>query len=301
MGLCLIGLTLGSLVGALALAAPDQKPQEQGVERWEKDIAAFERWDSKNTPARDAILFAGSSSIRMWPTATAFPELTVINRGFGGSQISDVNHYFDRLVLPYKPPVIVFYCGDNDIASNKTPQRVAEDYRTFIALVHAKLPKTHVIYLPIKPSVSRWKLWPQMREANDLIRQFCDSDPRLVYVDTATPMLGDDGKPRADLLLDDGLHLNEKGYAIWNEARPPRDRQSTRCNQAQRSGRRIERPEKPPRVPLLLSSAASERQPASEVSGVFASRPPFRNRDGFGLRARHCSRAAAPGVVRRDD
>ncbi|MBN2448351.1 MAG: hypothetical protein JXO22_16610, partial [Phycisphaerae bacterium] len=115
----------------------------------------------------------------------------------------------------------VFYCGDNDIASGKTPERVADDFRTFAQLVHEKLPGTHVIYLPIKPSVSRWAFWPKMNEANELIRKFIAGDQLLTYVDTATPMLGTDEQPRADLLLDDGLHLNDKGYAIWNELVEP--------------------------------------------------------------------------------
>ncbi|MBN2446341.1 MAG: hypothetical protein JXO22_06440, partial [Phycisphaerae bacterium] len=106
-----VGVTMGLISHGLVLAAQDQKPAERDPARWDKDIAAFEHWDARNTPPRDGVLFAGSSSIRMWPTATAFPKLTVINRGFGGCFISEVNHFFDRVALPYKPRVIVFYCG----------------------------------------------------------------------------------------------------------------------------------------------------------------------------------------------
>jgi len=211
-------LLAGSLVAFLtasAGAAQDKPVADPDPARYDKAIAAFERWDRKNTPAKDAVLFVGSSSIRMWNTRDSFPTLPVINRGFGGSHISDVNHFFDRIVMPYKPPVIVFYCGDNDIAAGKSPERVARDYREFAKRVHKKFPKTRIIYQPIKPSTSRWKHWPNMQKANDLIRTFIQGDERLSYVDTATPMLGPNGKPNADLLLDDGLHLNEQGYAIW--------------------------------------------------------------------------------------
>jgi lysophospholipase L1-like esterase len=151
----------------------------------------------------------------MWPTAESFPDLPVINRGFGGSHASEVNHYADRIVLKYAPRTIVFYAGDNDINDGKSPERVADDFRKFVALVHARLPETRIVYLPIKPSVARWNKWPQMQATNALVEEFTAGDPRLDYVDTATPMLGSDGRPRSELLLGDGLHMNADGYKIW--------------------------------------------------------------------------------------
>jgi lysophospholipase L1-like esterase len=189
--------------------------------RFAADIRAFESWDSRNSYPRDAVLFVGSSSIRMWRTAESFPEMPVINRGFGGSHISDANHYIDRVVLKYAPRTIVFYAGDNDIAAGKSPQQVAEDYRRFVTTVHQWLPETRMIYLPIKPSTLRWKLWPQMQEANELIAEFSASDNRLDYADTAAPLLGEDGQPRRDLLLEDGLHLNAEGYRVWTKILTP--------------------------------------------------------------------------------
>ena len=183
--------------------------------RFESEIAAFEAYDRQNASPRDPILFVGSSSIRMWPTAESFPDLPVINRGFGGSHAAEVNHYADRIVLKYAPRTIVFYAGDNDINDGKSPERVADDFREFLALVHARLPETRIVYLPIKPSVARWNKWPQMQATNALVEEFTDTDPRLIYVDTATPMLGSDGRPRSELLLGDGLHMNADGYKIW--------------------------------------------------------------------------------------
>jgi lysophospholipase L1-like esterase len=190
--------------------------------RFESEIAAFEKYDRQNSAPKDAVLFVGSSSIRLWPTAESFPNLPVINRGFGGSHISDVVHFADRIVLKYKPRAIVFYAGDNDIADGKSPDQVAADFKKFVDLVHARLPDTLIIYLPIKPSPSRWKLWPKAREANERIEEFTKTNPRLAYVDIATPMLGPDGsEPPASLFLDDRLHLNAKGYELWNEILTP--------------------------------------------------------------------------------
>jgi lysophospholipase L1-like esterase len=154
----------------------------------------------------------------MWETREAFPDWPVINRGFGGAHISDVNHYFDQVVKPYAPRTIVFYCGDNDIAAGKSPQQVSADYATFARRVRGEWPQTRIVYLPIKPSVSRWKHWPQMQEANALIRALIAGDALQSYLDVATPMLGGDGQPRKELLLDDGLHMNAAGYKLWNDA-----------------------------------------------------------------------------------
>lgn len=199
------------------LCARNEPSAEPESNRWEKTIHSFQEWDSKNSFPSNAVLFVGSSSIRLWATRHCFPELPVINRGFGGSQISDINHFANRIVLPYKPKVIVFYAGDNDIAAQKTPQRVFDDYRAFVRLAHDKLPKTRIIFISIKPSLSRWSLWPQMKEANLMVKKFSEQDSRLFFVDAGTPLLGGDGKPNAQFYLNDNLHLNSRGYKIWTK------------------------------------------------------------------------------------
>lgn len=199
---------------------PPSKPAPD-PERFADDIRAFEQWDRKNSAVADAALFVGSSSIRMWATHECFPDLPVINRGFGGSHISDVNHFAARIVLPYKPKVIVFYAGDNDIADGKTPEQVCADFRSFVQMARAAQPHVHVVWLPIKPSVARWSLWPRMQQANNLVREFCESDPRLTVVDVATPLLGQEGTPRKELFIEDGLHLNADGYKLWTNALTP--------------------------------------------------------------------------------
>jgi lysophospholipase L1-like esterase len=189
--------------------------------RFAGEIKAFAEWDSKNAVPAEPVLFVGSSSARMWRTHESFPDLPVVNRGFGGSHISDVIFYADRVVLPYRPRVIVFYAGDNDIAGGKSAQRVAQDYRRFVTLVHAKLPATRIVFVTIKPSGQRWSLWPEMNKANALIQDFCKQDARLSFADLATPLLDAGGKPRSDLFLPDQLHLNAQGYALWTKALNP--------------------------------------------------------------------------------
>ncbi|MDX2197523.1 MAG: GDSL-type esterase/lipase family protein [Phycisphaerae bacterium] len=189
--------------------------------RFASAIRAFQEWDKKNTPSQGAVLFTGSSSIVGWSTATAFPELTVLNRGFGGSHLTDVTHYAPDVVFRYAPSVIVLYAGDNDIASGRSASAVADDFRALLRVLRAELPETPLVYLSIKPSPSRWALWPTAREANERIAEICRQDAKTRYVDVATPLLGADGTPRDELFLADRLHLSEAGYAAWNQQLRP--------------------------------------------------------------------------------
>jgi lysophospholipase L1-like esterase len=207
--------------GLAAVAAPStesasRKP-DPNPERFSAEIAAFEAWDRQNSAPQDAVLFVGSSSIRMWQTAECFPDIPVINRGFGGSHASDVIQFADRIVLKYKPRTIVYYAGDNDIADGKPAEQVADDFQRFVDTVRVKLPDTKIIYLPVKPSLARWRLWPVMQQTNSLVKQLIAGDPHVTYVDTATAMLGPDGKPRPEIFREDGLHMNAKGYRIWTD------------------------------------------------------------------------------------
>ena len=118
-------------------------------------------------------------------------------------------------MLPYKPRQIVLYAGDNDVAGGKSPETVLADFEQFVKVVHAKLPKTYISFITIKPSLSRWKLSGKMAKSNALVRDACAKDKRLDYIDIWEPMLGDNHKPKPDLFLRDGLHMNDKGYALW--------------------------------------------------------------------------------------
>jgi len=183
--------------------------------RWESAIKAFEMEDAEHARPKNGIVFVGSSSIRKWDLKKWFPDRNALNRGFGGSEVSDSLEFADRIILKYEPRVVVVYAGDNDIGHDKTPQRVFDDVKQLVELIHGKLPKTKIGYIAIKPSIKRWALVDQVREANRLITELAAKDERLEFVDVDKPMIGEDGMPRKELFVEDGLHLSEEGYAIW--------------------------------------------------------------------------------------
>ncbi len=204
-----------AVCAAVALAAATAAAPMPAPDRWEADIRAFEELDRKAPPPRDAVLFVGSSSIRLWDLPRSFPGLKAINRGFGGSCVGDSVRFAPRIVLPYAPAVIVFYAGDNDIAAGKAPETVCDDYRAFVKAVHEHLPATRIVYIAIKPSIQRWKLIDAMRAANALIEAAAAADPRLAFVNLEPAMLGANDMPRRELFVADGLHLSAEGYALW--------------------------------------------------------------------------------------
>ena len=184
--------------------------------------------------AERALLFVGSSSIRMWPTAGSFREFAVINCGFGRSQISGVNYFAERIVLPYKPKVIVFYAGDNEVAAGKNAQRAFDGYEKFMGLLQKRLPRTRIIYISIKPGRSRGSLWPVMNVANMMIKNFTAKDCRLFYFDGATPLLNGEGEPKAEFFLKDNLQLNDKGYAVWTRLLRPIIKEASKPDEERR-------------------------------------------------------------------
>ena len=193
------------------------------IAQWKPDIDALTAHDATQPPPQHGVLFVGSSSIKNWtPTlASDFPNIPVIDRGFGGSQLADSTRFADRIIIPYHPKVVVLYAGDNDINDGRASDRVIEDFKQFVARVRKDLPHTAIVYITIKPSTSRWKLWPQMHAANDGIAAWAKTEKDVRVVDVAGRMLDANGKPRPELLLDDGLHMRPAGYAIWIDALKP--------------------------------------------------------------------------------
>lgn len=192
------------------------------VNKWETEIESFEEADRQHPPAKGAVLFIGSSSIRLWQSlAEDFPGRKVINRGFGGSEIADSTFYVNRIITPYRPKIIVLYAGDNDLANGKTPQQVFEDYKAFVRRVRRELPAAKIAFISIKPSPARASLLPGMKEANGLIKTYAARDKRLVFIDVFTPMLGSDGNPRPELFGPDKLHLSKEGYSLWKSIIAP--------------------------------------------------------------------------------
>lgn len=152
------------------------------------------------------------------------PDRNAINRGFGGSEVADSLAFADRIILKHEPRVVVVYAGDNDIANGKTPRQVHDDFKQLVELIHGKLPKTKIVYIAVKPSIKRWALVEQVREANRLIAELAGHDERLEFVDIDKPMIGEDGMPRKELFVEDGLHLSDKGYELWTSlVRPQLD------------------------------------------------------------------------------
>lgn len=213
-------LTMGLAPVPLPAQAPLGQPP-QGSGRWESQIAGFEKRDLAESPPQNGILFVGSSSIRMWDLKRSFPDLPVINRGFGGSQYADAAHFVERIVLPYRPSRLVLYSGDNDIAQGKTPEQVTADLKRLIDRVQTDLPNTRIVVISIKPSRSRWKLIDTIRTTNGLIREMTASSPQLAFLDVEPAMLDKDGQPRKELFKKDGLHLNDEGYALWSSLLRP--------------------------------------------------------------------------------
>ncbi len=184
--------------------------------RWESEIAKFEEADKKKMPEPGGIVFVGSSSIKRWKTLKEdFAGMNVLNRGFGGSRLEDSAYFADRVVLPYKPKTVVLYAGDNDLSAGVTPLALQGNFRKFATIIHNALPETRVIFLAVKPSLSRWKIHEKGEEANRRIKEWSADKPWITYVDTYTPMLGTDGKPRPELYVQDGLHMTPAGYTIW--------------------------------------------------------------------------------------
>ena len=199
-----------------ALVAAATALAQNKTNSFEKEILTFEASDKTNPPPKNAVLFVGSSSIRMWKTlAQDFPDYRVINRGFGGSQIADSIYFADRIVTKYEPRVIVFYAGGNDINAGKSAEIVFDDFKHFISAVREKLPETKLVYISIAPNPARWAQIQRVREANKLIRDFAATEAGLSFIDVHPHMLAEDGQPKPDIYLADKLHMNEKGYAIW--------------------------------------------------------------------------------------
>jgi lysophospholipase L1-like esterase len=190
--------------------------RDAGHAAWENDIRQFEAQDRTQPQPPGAVLFVGSSSIRFWKSlAQDFPDVRTINRGFGGSELDDSTYFAGRIVVPYKPRAIVLYAGDNDLMNGDTPERVRDDFVAFVARVRRDDPHVPIAFIAIKPSVARRALLGDIRKANSLIATWARGRQGVAYLDVLTPMLDAKAQPRPELFIEDGLHMNRKGYDIW--------------------------------------------------------------------------------------
>jgi lysophospholipase L1-like esterase len=184
--------------------------------KWDDEIRAFEARDRTAPPAAGGIVFTGSSSIRLWASlATDFPGLPLLNRGFGGSRLQEVTALVGRVVTPYKPRQVIVYCGGNDINAGRSASGVLADYQALVKAILAASPAARVAYISIAPNPARWSQIATVKAANAGIKAWTATDARLGYIDVYAAMLGADGQPKADIFVEDRLHMNPKGYAIW--------------------------------------------------------------------------------------
>lgn len=203
------------LLLALVLSAPAAPAQTPATNRFEKEIAAFERADKTSPPAPGGILFTGASGIRLWKSLERdFPGLPVLNRGFGGSQLSDSIHFLDRVTLRYRPRTIVIQAAGNDLNAGKSPAQVLADFKTYVEKTRAALPDVKIVFLNVGPSPKRWELRDRQHEANRLVRDYIATGKNLVYVDLWPDSIGADGLPKPELYVEDRLHPSAAGYAL---------------------------------------------------------------------------------------
>ncbi len=190
--------------------------------RFKSEIDQLTQGNNIHKIGSGGIMFLGSSSIRMWRSLQDdFADYPAYNLGFGGSQTSDVLYYFEDLVIPYNPSLILFYEGDNDLASGKTVNHVFRDFKKFHELVNQELPRTRVGFISVKPSPSRWHLRKEYEKLNEKIYYYSLKKENLTFIDIYTPMIEKFGRPDPSLFLEDSLHMTPKGYEIWeNKIRP---------------------------------------------------------------------------------
>jgi lysophospholipase L1-like esterase len=198
--------------------------QSSWSQPFSNEIAAFKKQDSIAQPAKNVILFVGSSSFRLWEKMDSFfSGYKIINRGFGGSSIPDVIRYADDIILSYQPKQIIIYCGENDFAGDSSlyPSQVVKRFEELFTLIRSKFKKVPVVYVSMKPSPSRQHLMSKFNVANVMIKNFLKKKKKIAFVDVYKAMLKADGTPMTDIFLEDNLHMNAKGYAIWQKIIEP--------------------------------------------------------------------------------
>ncbi|MET0463599.1 MAG: GDSL-type esterase/lipase family protein [Chitinophagaceae bacterium] len=189
-----------------------------------QEIRTFKQQDSLQFPASNQILLIGSSSFTKWKDVQQyFPSYPILNRGFGGSQLPDQVRYVNDIVFPYQPKQIIIYCGENDMASHDsvTAPVVLRRFKELFTLIRNKMPNVPIAFISMKPSPSRQLIQPKVIEGNALIKAFLKKQKRTAFIDVYKEMINDEGKPMADLFVEDNLHMNAKGYAIWKKVMEP--------------------------------------------------------------------------------
>ena len=206
----------------LLLSASALMAQEYNPKTFEKDIKAFDQKDTLENVRPGSNLFTGSSTITMWrDIQNHFPNAYVINRGFGGSKFDDLLYYADRLITPYKPAKIFIYEGDNDIASGVGIEAVLQLAKQLREKIAKDLPGVPVVFISVKPSVSRWHLKDKYLELNKALKAYSKKAKHTEFADLWSPMIDENGEVYKHIFLQDNLHMNAEGYKIWQKVLAP--------------------------------------------------------------------------------
>ena len=211
-------LALFFLTSIFSCAPLNEYRELPEVKNWEKEIEKFEKLDQTEHYPDDAVIFAGSSSIRLWSTlATDMAPYNVIQRGYGGAKLSDYAVYADRIFSPHKCSAMVLFIA-NDITGSTNDNR-PEEVRKLFSMIHKTFRRDHsgvpVFYVEVTPTRSRWKAWPQINQGNELVREWCKNHSNTYFIRTDTAFLNSTGEPKEELFISDKLHLNADGYRIW--------------------------------------------------------------------------------------
>ena len=189
-----------------------------------EEVQAFKKLDSIHPPVKNAILLIGSSSFTRWvDVQDYFPNFPIVNRGFGGSTLPDVIHYAEEVIFPYAPKQILIYCGENDLSSadSVTATMVFNRFKQLFQIIRTRLPKVSVAFVSMKPSPSRERLRPKMVEGNNLIKNYLKKKKNTEFIDVYSKMFDLNGIVMKDIFIKDNLHMNAKGYAIWQKIIAP--------------------------------------------------------------------------------
>ena len=170
------------------------------------------------SPDKKLVVFAGSSSIRMWKDVQDYyPDFNVINNGFGGSHFSDLLYFYNQLILKQKPDILFIYEGDNDVAAKKKTGLLKRQAKELYERIRQDLPETKIIYISPKPSIKRWDLKKKYEKLNRRLENFCHRKDNLEFANVWDAMLDENGNVFQDIFVEDGLHMNKKGYDIWGK------------------------------------------------------------------------------------
>lgn len=190
--------------------------QAQDPLRFKEQITQLKNEEHQFDHNKKVAVFTGSSSIRMWKDVQErFPEYNVINNGFGGSHFSDLIYFYDDLIKQYKPDVLFIYEGDNDIAGEKRPRKILRDAKKLHRMIRDDLPDTKIVYISPKPSIRRWNLKSRYEKLNGKLERFSERQNNTEFADVWNAMLDENGMVFQDVFLEDNLHMNKKGYDIW--------------------------------------------------------------------------------------